>query len=138
MLVKYKSDLSRPFDEATTFLNKIELQLSNLCTSSAHASSIRTLSGQSLSLSLSRQLQLDLARVSTMNIKRTKYCSHWFPSLTLTYLPSVIILETYLSLSPRTAHKLRSTKQTKVSNRMPIMTNKYPPEKKNPSISIYN
>ncbi|GAB4839758.1 Homeobox protein knotted-1-like 6 [Ancistrocladus abbreviatus] len=33
MLVKYKSDLSRPFDEATTFLNKIEVQLSNLCSS---------------------------------------------------------------------------------------------------------
>ncbi|GAU33811.1 hypothetical protein TSUD_221480 [Trifolium subterraneum] len=32
MLVKYKSDLTRPFDEATTFLNKIENQLSHLCT----------------------------------------------------------------------------------------------------------
>ncbi|GKV22934.1 hypothetical protein SLEP1_g32739 [Rubroshorea leprosula] len=32
ILVKYKSDLSRPFDEATTFLNKIEMQLRNLCT----------------------------------------------------------------------------------------------------------
>ncbi|QCD90656.1 homeobox protein knotted-1-like 6 [Vigna unguiculata] len=32
MLVKYKSDLARPFDEATTFLNKIEMQLSHLCT----------------------------------------------------------------------------------------------------------
>ncbi|XP_027361904.1 homeobox protein knotted-1-like 6 [Abrus precatorius] len=32
MLVRYKSDLARPFDEATTFLNKIEMQLSNLCT----------------------------------------------------------------------------------------------------------
>ncbi|KAF9624509.1 hypothetical protein IFM89_011622 [Coptis chinensis] len=32
ILVKYKSDLARPFDEATAFLNKIELQLSNLCT----------------------------------------------------------------------------------------------------------
>nr|GMD23281.1 homeobox protein knotted-1-like 6 [Ipomoea batatas] len=31
ILVKYKSDLSRPFDEAKTFLNKIETQLSNLC-----------------------------------------------------------------------------------------------------------
>lgn len=31
MLVKYKSDLARPFDEATTFLNKIETQLVNLC-----------------------------------------------------------------------------------------------------------
>ncbi|KAL3511313.1 hypothetical protein ACH5RR_030714 [Cinchona calisaya] len=31
ILVKYKSDLSRPFDEATTFLNKIEMQLGNLC-----------------------------------------------------------------------------------------------------------
>ncbi|KFK41461.1 hypothetical protein AALP_AA2G133900 [Arabis alpina] len=32
ILVKYKSDLARPFDEATTFLNKIEMQLQNLCT----------------------------------------------------------------------------------------------------------
>ncbi|XWS22624.1 hypothetical protein CRYUN_Cryun29cG0052100 [Craigia yunnanensis] len=32
MLVKYKSDLSRPFDEAATFLNRIEMQLRNLCT----------------------------------------------------------------------------------------------------------
>ncbi|CAN7034658.1 unnamed protein product [Brassica rapa subsp. trilocularis] len=32
ILVKYKSDLARPFDEATTFLNKIEMQLRNLCT----------------------------------------------------------------------------------------------------------
>lgn len=31
MLVKYKSDLARPFDEATVFLNNIETQLSNLC-----------------------------------------------------------------------------------------------------------
>ncbi|KAK7252391.1 hypothetical protein RIF29_36301 [Crotalaria pallida] len=31
MLVKYKSDLARPFDEATSFLNSIELQLSHLC-----------------------------------------------------------------------------------------------------------
>ncbi|KAK9277256.1 hypothetical protein L1049_006795 [Liquidambar formosana] len=31
MLVKYKSDLARPFNEATTFLNKIEMKLVNLC-----------------------------------------------------------------------------------------------------------
>ncbi|XP_028754477.1 homeobox protein knotted-1-like 6 [Neltuma alba] len=31
LLIKYKSDLSRPFDEATTFLNEIEIQLSHLC-----------------------------------------------------------------------------------------------------------
>ncbi|CAN6550750.1 homeobox protein knotted-1-like 6 [Malus sylvestris] len=45
ILVKYKSDLSRPFDEASSFLSKIETQLTNLCTSSsAHASSsVRTL-----------------------------------------------------------------------------------------------
>ncbi|XP_021895815.1 homeobox protein knotted-1-like 6 [Carica papaya] len=40
MLVKYKSDLARPFDEATTFLNKIEMQLRNLST----GASIRGLS----------------------------------------------------------------------------------------------
>ncbi|CAA0818381.1 Homeobox protein knotted-1-like 6 [Striga hermonthica] len=31
VLVKYKRDLSRPFDEATSFLNNIETQLANLC-----------------------------------------------------------------------------------------------------------
>ncbi|KAK1363126.1 homeobox protein knotted-1-like 6 [Heracleum sosnowskyi] len=35
LLVKYKSDLARPFNEATTFLNDIESQLSNLCNSSS-------------------------------------------------------------------------------------------------------
>ncbi|CAJ1940169.1 unnamed protein product [Sphenostylis stenocarpa] len=35
MLVKYKSDLTRPFDEATTFLTKIETQLTDLCTGSS-------------------------------------------------------------------------------------------------------
>ncbi|OVA19858.1 Homeobox domain [Macleaya cordata] len=39
ILVKYKSDLSRPFDEATTFLNKIELQLTNLCKTPASRTS---------------------------------------------------------------------------------------------------
>ncbi|XP_016202429.1 homeobox protein knotted-1-like 6 isoform X1 [Arachis ipaensis] len=41
LLVKYKSDLARPFDEATSFLNKIEMQLSNLCCNGA---SVPTLS----------------------------------------------------------------------------------------------
>uniref|UniRef100_M4E737 Homeobox protein knotted-1-like 6 n=1 Tax=Brassica campestris TaxID=3711 RepID=M4E737_BRACM len=45
ILVKYKSDLARPFDEATTFLNKIEMQLRNLCTG---VESDRGLSGMSL------------------------------------------------------------------------------------------
>ncbi|KAJ9563985.1 hypothetical protein OSB04_009145 [Centaurea solstitialis] len=31
LLLKYKSDLARPFDEATVFINNIETQLSNLC-----------------------------------------------------------------------------------------------------------
>lgn len=31
ILVKYKSDLARPFDEATAFLNNIETQLNTLC-----------------------------------------------------------------------------------------------------------
>ncbi|XP_042049315.1 homeobox protein knotted-1-like 6 [Salvia splendens] len=31
ILVKYKSDLSRPFDEATSFLTQIQTQLLNLC-----------------------------------------------------------------------------------------------------------
>lgn len=31
VLAKYRSDLARPFDEATTFLNSVEKQLSDLC-----------------------------------------------------------------------------------------------------------
>nr|GEV88898.1 retrotransposon protein, putative, Ty1-copia subclass [Tanacetum cinerariifolium] len=31
MLDKYRSDLARPFDEATTFLNNMQTQLTNLC-----------------------------------------------------------------------------------------------------------
>ncbi|XP_030960994.1 homeobox protein knotted-1-like 6 isoform X2 [Quercus lobata] len=45
MLVKYKSDLSRPFDEATTFLNKIQMQLSNLSTDEGAVSSDEDFSG---------------------------------------------------------------------------------------------
>ncbi|XAR65088.1 hypothetical protein NMG60_11009057 [Bertholletia excelsa] len=45
ILVKYKSDLSRPFDEATTFLNKIQTQLSNLCTDEGTVSSDEEFSG---------------------------------------------------------------------------------------------
>ncbi|KAL5759861.1 hypothetical protein ACOSP7_018370 [Xanthoceras sorbifolium] len=40
MLVRYKSDLARPFDEATTFISKVEMQLRNLCT----GASVRSLS----------------------------------------------------------------------------------------------
>ncbi|XP_074381690.1 homeobox protein knotted-1-like 2 isoform X2 [Apium graveolens] len=35
LLVKYKSDLARPFNEATTFLNDIESQLQDLCNTSS-------------------------------------------------------------------------------------------------------
>lgn len=42
VLVKYKSDLARPFNEATVFLKNIETQLHNLCndTSRTHASGL--------------------------------------------------------------------------------------------------
>lgn len=43
VLMKYKCDLSRPFDEATAFLNDVQLQLSHLSYSPA---SVPTLSGQ--------------------------------------------------------------------------------------------
>ncbi|KAF7809320.1 homeobox protein knotted-1-like 6 [Senna tora] len=35
LLVKYKSDLARPFDDATSFLNKIETQLTHLCSAAS-------------------------------------------------------------------------------------------------------
>ncbi|CAK9138597.1 unnamed protein product [Ilex paraguariensis] len=37
VLVKYKSDLESPFDEATTFLNNIEAQFNNLCTGASRS-----------------------------------------------------------------------------------------------------
>ncbi|GFP88014.1 homeobox protein knotted-1-like 6 [Phtheirospermum japonicum] len=44
ILVKYKLDLSRPFDEATSFLNKIQTQFLNLCNDDATLSSDEELS----------------------------------------------------------------------------------------------
>ncbi|KAI7728846.1 hypothetical protein M8C21_023825 [Ambrosia artemisiifolia] len=45
VLVKYKSDLARPFDEATVFLKNIETQLSNLCKDDGTISSEEEFSG---------------------------------------------------------------------------------------------
>ncbi|KAI3731450.1 hypothetical protein L1987_62638 [Smallanthus sonchifolius] len=45
VLMKYKSDLARPFDEATVFLNNIETQLSNLCKDDGTVSSSEEFSG---------------------------------------------------------------------------------------------
>ncbi|KAL1804467.1 hypothetical protein DCAR_0936112 [Daucus carota subsp. sativus] len=45
ILVKYKSDLSRPFDEATSFLSKIEAQLGDLCKDEGGGSSDEEFSG---------------------------------------------------------------------------------------------
>nr|CAD1838342.1 unnamed protein product [Ananas comosus var. bracteatus] len=38
VLVKYRTDLARPFDEATSFLSSMETQLSHLCSSSSSSS----------------------------------------------------------------------------------------------------
>ncbi|KAK9119757.1 hypothetical protein Scep_017850 [Stephania cephalantha] len=45
ILVKYKSDLARPFDEATAFLNQIETQLSNLCKGASRSCASGNLEG---------------------------------------------------------------------------------------------
>ncbi|XP_071706362.1 homeobox protein knotted-1-like 6 [Rutidosis leptorrhynchoides] len=45
ILLKYKSDLTRPFDEATVFLTNIESQLNNLCKDDVAVSSEEELSG---------------------------------------------------------------------------------------------
>lgn len=45
--MKYKSDLAKPFDEATAFLNNIETQLNTLCNGASRSH----VSGLSLSLS---------------------------------------------------------------------------------------
>ncbi|KAJ6339767.1 hypothetical protein OIU77_007667 [Salix suchowensis] len=48
VLMKYKADLSRPFDEATAFLNEIEAQFKTLCNGASRSQAY----GLSLSLSL--------------------------------------------------------------------------------------
>ncbi|EXC21662.1 Homeobox protein knotted-1-like 6 [Morus notabilis] len=45
ILVKYKSDLSRPFDEATTFLNEMQSQLNSLCNNPTTTASTSYVSG---------------------------------------------------------------------------------------------
>ncbi|XAR48088.1 hypothetical protein NMG60_11030799 [Bertholletia excelsa] len=45
LLAKYKADLSRPFVEATNFLNKMEMQLGNLCIDEGAVSSEDEFSG---------------------------------------------------------------------------------------------
>ena len=47
MLVRYKEELSRPFDEAASFLSSIQAQLSNLCSGgSSPAATTATHSGK--------------------------------------------------------------------------------------------
>lgn len=51
--MKYKADLSRPFDEATAFLNDIEAQFNTLCNGASRSQ----VHGLNLSLSLSLTTQ---------------------------------------------------------------------------------
>ncbi|KAL3501163.1 hypothetical protein ACH5RR_035612 [Cinchona calisaya] len=73
ILVKYKSDLSRPFDEATTFLSKIEMQLGNLCKDDGAVSSDDEFSGET-------EVQMDeQAKVEDRELKEKllqKYGNH--------------------------------------------------------------
>ena len=47
VLVRYKEELSRPFDEAASFLSSIQAQLSNLCSGgSSPAATTATHSGE--------------------------------------------------------------------------------------------
>uniref|UniRef100_A0A0D9V036 KNOX1 domain-containing protein n=1 Tax=Leersia perrieri TaxID=77586 RepID=A0A0D9V036_9ORYZ len=47
VLVRYKEELSRPFDEAASFLSSIQTQLSNLCSGSSSPAATATHSGKS-------------------------------------------------------------------------------------------
>ena len=67
--MRYKEELSRPFDEATTFLNSIESQLSNLCKVTSSTTSTTTGNEQSgrRALSLSH-FKVILPWVSTLSL----------------------------------------------------------------------
>jgi hypothetical protein len=48
VLVRYKEELSRPFDEAASFLSSIQTQLSNLCSGGSSPAATATHSGNLL------------------------------------------------------------------------------------------
>lgn len=57
MLVRYKEELSRPFDEAASFLSSIQTQLSNLCSGGSSPAATATHSGNQ---QLDRPVPIDL------------------------------------------------------------------------------
>jgi hypothetical protein len=48
VLVRYKEELSRPFDEAASFLSSIQAQLSNLCSAGSSPAATATHSGEEI------------------------------------------------------------------------------------------
>lgn len=62
ILVKYKSDLARPFDEAAVFLGNIKTQLRNLCKDECTFSSEEEFSGETDSTLMSQELKDTLMR----------------------------------------------------------------------------
>jgi len=48
VLVRYKEELSRPFDEAASFLSSIQAQLSNLCSGVSSPAATTTHSGEEI------------------------------------------------------------------------------------------
>ena len=50
MLERYKEELSRPFDEAASFLSSIQAQLSNLCSAGSSPAATATHSGEEIKI----------------------------------------------------------------------------------------
>ena len=81
VLVRYKEELSRPFDEAASFLSSIQAQLSNLCSGgSSPAATTATHSGKETHASiyglakkkkLARHASIHMHGGTSYNRKRT-------------------------------------------------------------------
>lgn len=66
ILVKYKSDLSRPFDEATSFINNIQTQLADLCNGASTTNPLDSKGGGSSEEELSGGDEMDVTECSRM------------------------------------------------------------------------
>ena len=69
VLVRYKEELSRPFDEAASFLSSIQAQLSNLCSGgSSPAATTATHSGKETHASIYGLAKKKLARHASIHM----------------------------------------------------------------------
>ncbi|KAF5796720.1 putative transcription factor Homeodomain-TALE-KNOX family [Helianthus annuus] len=74
MLDRYRSDLAKPFDEATMFFSNMQTQLSDLC----NGASVTNHTGEADKIALAESTGLDQKQINNWFINQRK--RHWKPS----------------------------------------------------------